>query len=217
MRDTHSPDAMRVTQLIALALAALLVGSMLGPAAAGSTSDASETVELTIEVNEEWTTVTVERSGSAQANADVSVTAVGTADAEAEGEYESDSEGRVRLPTPDADQTVEFEVESDNVYASGVATLQAHHGLDYSYTVEVDAEAEASAEAEAEAGDDEDGADPGDDATATPETPEFGPLPVLGATALRGDCSGSGAIGTDRNGSPGEPISASLPNYRTWT
>ena len=60
-------------------------------------------------------------------------------------------------------------------------------------------------------------ADPGDDATATPESPEFGPLPALGATALRGDCSGSGAIGTDRNGSPGEPISASLPNYRTWT
>jgi len=49
------------------------------------------------------------------------------------------------------------------------------------------------------------------------ETPEFGPLPALGATALRGDCSGSGAIGTDRNGSPGEPISASPPNYRTWT
>jgi hypothetical protein len=87
---------MRVNNVIAVLLAALVAGSMVAPAAAYSDTSGSQSVELTVEVNEDWTVVTVEHGGEAAAGADVAVDALATADAEAEGEYQADAEGTVR-------------------------------------------------------------------------------------------------------------------------
>lgn len=140
---------MRVNKLIAVLLAALVAESMVTPAAAWSDTSGSQSVELMVEVNEEWTVVAVEHGGEAAAGADVTVDTLATADVGAEGEYQADAEGTVRVLTPDADATATVEVESDNLYAAGTVTLQASDGEERTYTVEIEAEGDLESETSA--------------------------------------------------------------------
>ncbi|PSP59666.1 hypothetical protein BRC73_06295, partial [Halobacteriales archaeon QH_7_66_37] len=160
---------MRVNKLLAVLLAALVAGAMVAPAAAWSDTATSESVEMTVEVNDEWTTVTVEQSGSAVAGADVTVDSLATADVEAEGEYRTDAEGTVRLPTPDADATASVEIESENIHAAGTLTLEAYDGEERRYTVEVEAEGSVDAESETSAESDENGTEAESETSAESE------------------------------------------------